>query len=374
MRARTVSLSGLLLLALAGVGHAAPGTGNEPVMTTGRDGRVRITNLRTGAFDSTPEPKAPDFGGEPSAPIAANTPAPAPTSGGGSPALALAALDRRIADLDAEEQASKRELGELAGKLGDARGRSVSRGRSFYKLTRAGMLPVGGGFGSLVNHALKVERARHTLARDVADEGRLRQRGADLARALERVARDRVALASQRNAMDAARIAMADEVERQKAFDRAFASPSSATDGYVPVFGGGGGVQPSESNWFLASKGKLLFPVLGKADVRAARREGTDGPGLEIKTTPSAPVRAVYAGRVAFADRYGAYGRLVIVDHGEHYYTVSGNLADVSVRVGDEVPAGERLGTVADEGHGPMLYFEIRHGTQTLPPGPWLGL
>jgi septal ring factor EnvC (AmiA/AmiB activator) len=85
-------------------------------------------------------------------------------------------------------------------------------------------------------------------------------------------------------------------------------------------------------------------------------------------------VRAVFAGRVAFADRYGAYGRIVIIDHGEHYYSVSGNLASVDVRLGDEISAGERVGTIGDEGQGPMLYFEIRHGAETVPPGAWLGL
>jgi septal ring factor EnvC (AmiA/AmiB activator) len=85
-------------------------------------------------------------------------------------------------------------------------------------------------------------------------------------------------------------------------------------------------------------------------------------------------VRAVYAGRIAFADRYGPYGRIVIVDHGDHYYTVSGNLGSSDVKVGDEVTAGERLGTVGDEGQGAMLYFEVRHGTETVTPAPWLGL
>jgi murein hydrolase activator len=82
----------------------------------------------------------------------------------------------------------------------------------------------------------------------------------------------------------------------------------------------------------------------------------------------------VYAGRVAFADRYGPYGRIVIVDHGDHYYTVSGNLASIDVKVASDVAAGERLGTVGDEGQGAMLYFEIRHGSQTIPPQAWLGL
>ncbi|MCW5837752.1 MAG: hypothetical protein KIS78_35495, partial [Labilithrix sp.] len=66
---------------------------------------------------------------------------PALQSSQASPALALAALDRRIADLDAEEEVSKRELTELGGKIAAAHARSLTRGRAFYRLTRAGMLP-----------------------------------------------------------------------------------------------------------------------------------------------------------------------------------------------------------------------------------------
>jgi septal ring factor EnvC (AmiA/AmiB activator) len=85
-------------------------------------------------------------------------------------------------------------------------------------------------------------------------------------------------------------------------------------------------------------------------------------------------VRAAFAGRVAFADRYGPYGRIVILDHGDHYYSVSGDLDEVDVKIGQEVGAGERIGTVGDDGQGAMLYFEIRHGSQTIAPSPWLGL
>ena len=125
---------------------------------------------------------------------------------------------------------------------------------------------------------------------------------------------------------------------------------------------------------FTASRGKLLFPLSGRADTKPAHREGTDGPGLEIRAPLGSPVRAVFAGRVAFADRYGPYGRLVIVDHGEHYYTVSANLGSLEVRVGQEVAAGDRIGSVGDDGQGAMLYFEVRHRTSIVPPGPWLGL
>jgi septal ring factor EnvC (AmiA/AmiB activator) len=216
---------------------------------------------------------------------------------------------------------------------------------------------------------MRVERARHAVERALLDEKRLHLRGTDLAHDLERVARDRESLSSQRTAMDAARVAVEDEARRRQAFDRAF--ESSAADGdYVPV----GGTDGVGREGFAAARGKLLMPLSSRASARPARREGADGPGLEFACAEGSVVRAVYTGRVAFADRYGAFGRIVILDHGDHYYTVSGNMKAVDVRVGDQVGAGERIGTAGDDGNGAMLYFEVRHGSQTLAPGPWLGL
>ena len=310
---------------------------------------------------------------EPAGPLGVVPLPPAPSPGGTSPALALASLDRRIADLDAEEQGSKRDLSELGAKIAEAHARSLSRGRAFYRLTRAGMLPVGGGFNELVSHAMRVERSRRALATDLESEKKLRTKGGDLSRALERVARDRIALGSQRSALDTARAAIEDESRRQGAFDRAF-STSNGPGEYVAVYGGNGAAPDRAGSGFATSRGRLLFPLAGRSEVRPAHREGTDGPGLEIRGTLGSPVRAVFGGRVAFADRYGPYGRLVILDHGDHYYSVSGNLASMDVKVSDEVSAGERIGTVGDEGRGAMLYFEVRHGTETIPPGPWLGI
>ena len=290
------------------------------------------------------------------------------------PALALAALDRRIADLDAADQSDKLEIERLGGDVAQRRVQVVLRGRAFYKLTRAGLLPVGGGFDSLVLHAMHVERARRQLAADLAQETHARARAADLARDLERVARDRLALASQRTSMDAARLAMADEQRRQAAFDHAFDSPGGAGGEYVAVYGGNGAAPDPSTAVFAGARGRLLFPIAGRAEVKPAHREGTDGPGLELHAPVGTAVRAVFAGHVAFADRYGPYGRIVILDHGDHYYTVSGDLDEVDVKIGQDVGAGERIGTVGDDGQGAMLYFEVRHGSQTIAPGPWLGL
>lgn len=282
--------------------------------------------------------------------------------------LALAALDRKIADLDAEEQESKKELAGIGPKIRAAHDRAIARGRALYKLTRAGLLPIGGGFDALMQHAMDVEHARHALERDLENEQKLRAHGADVAHSLERVARDRESLSSQRTAMDAARIAMEEEQRRQQAFERAFNGGSGGGDDYVIV-----GRDPSGAG-FASARGKLLFPVAGRADVRNAHPEGTDGPGVEILAPIGSVVRAVYAGKIAFADRYGAYGRIVIVDHGDHYYSVSGNLGSIDVKIGDDVAAGERIGTVGESDAGGMLYFEVRRGSQTIAPNAWLGL
>jgi murein DD-endopeptidase MepM/ murein hydrolase activator NlpD len=300
------------------------------------------------------------------------SPALAPPSS--DPSLALAALDRRVADLDTEEQANKLELARLGAEASAEHARVLARGREVYKLTRAGLLPVGGGFDALVKYAMRVERARRQLLGSVHAEDKARSRAAEVERELERVARDRADLATQRTAMDAARIAMADEQRRQAAFDHAFQSSNGPGSDYVAVYGGSGLSSDPPVGGFAGARGRLLFPVVGRAEVRPARREGTDGPGLEVHAPAGSAVRAVYAGRVAFAERYGAYGRIVILDHGDRYYTVSGNLDAIEVRIGQDVTAGERIGTVGDEGQGAMLYFEVRHGSQTVSPAAWLGL
>ena len=90
------------------------------------------------------------------------------------PSLALAALDRKIADLDAEDLNDERDLEVLGGRIAAAHARVVARGRALYRATRAGMLPIGGGFDALVEHAMKVERMRHGVAADLAAEKELR--------------------------------------------------------------------------------------------------------------------------------------------------------------------------------------------------------
>jgi murein DD-endopeptidase MepM/ murein hydrolase activator NlpD len=305
------------------------------------------------------------------APAVADTIGPA---GSADPGVAIQAMDRNLAEVDSHEQDDKAELGRIGARVAAAHAHVVAHGRAYYRLTRAGLLPIGGGFEELVRHAMHVERARRVVGADIREERDLHARAETLQHDLERLARDRVALTTQRQAMQAARAAEDEDRRRQAAFDRAFQTSTGAGTDYVPVYGGGGVVSDMPAGGFASARGRLLFPVVARADIRQAHREGTGGPGLEILAPAGTVVRAVFSARVAFADRYGPYGRIVILDHGDRYYTVSGNLDSIDVKIGQDVGAGDRIGTVGDDGAGSMLYFEVRHGSQTVAPGPWLGL
>lgn len=125
---------------------------------------------------------------------------------------------------------------------------------------------------------------------------------------------------------------------------------------------------------FAEEKGRLAIPLSGEFVLRDARREQSGGPGLEFLAPAGTPVRAAAAGRVGYFDRQGSYGRLVILDHGDGYYTLYGGLGAVEVRVGDDLSRNARIGAIGGDRLPTALFFEVRSGTRALPPRKWLGL
>jgi septal ring factor EnvC (AmiA/AmiB activator) len=105
------------------------------------------------------------------------------------------------------------------------------------------------------------------------------------------------------------------------------------------------------------------------------RLQRSNGPAVELMAPMGSAVRSVAGGRVAFADRQDEYGLTVIVDHGDHYYSLYATLGSADVAAGETVSAGARIGTVGSvDGTRPRLTFELRHNAITLDPAPWLGL
>jgi septal ring factor EnvC (AmiA/AmiB activator) len=128
---------------------------------------------------------------------------------------------------------------------------------------------------------------------------------------------------------------------------------------------------------FAGLKGKLAWPVQGRLAGDYGQPRGT-GPvkwnGVLLEAAAGVPVRAVYHGRVAFADWLQGLGLLVIVDHGAGYMSLYGHNEALLKESGDWVEPGEPIAQVGDTGGQtrPGLYFEIRYNGEPVNPHPWI--
>jgi len=267
-------------------------------------------------------------------------------------------LDRELSELGAERQAVAKGLK-----------RQV---RALYHLHRAGA-PLAGGVPAVLRHVARLERLKRLVHRQSSELSGLTRKTGELRAETSRGAQ----------AIEQARSRLA-ELQSGRGITAGGGIPSVSAvlaanpSGYRPSqdngFYGVRLVDPGPTTTFESLRGSLSSPVRGDVRMSISRRQESDGPGLEMQAPAGTPVRAVAAGRVAFSDRYGSYGRIAILDHGDGYYTVYGGLGSVEVRVGDDLSRDARIGSVGTDFSPSALFFEVRKGTRTLEPRSWLGL
>ena len=133
---------------------------------------------------------------------------------------------------------------------------------------------------------------------------------------------------------------------------------------------------------FSSRQGRIPVPTAG--DIVETFRSRTDGPsrtilyqnGIVITAARGQLVRAIHEGVVMFADWFKEYGKVMIIDHGEHYYSLIAHVEQFLKNTGDVVKAGETVATVGSTGSPSesRLYFEIRHYGTPVDPREWLAL
>jgi septal ring factor EnvC (AmiA/AmiB activator) len=128
---------------------------------------------------------------------------------------------------------------------------------------------------------------------------------------------------------------------------------------------------------FSELRGKLTWPIAGALlhDFGQPRAGGElKWNGVVLAARRGQEVRAVYHGRVAFADWLAGMGLLVIVDHGEGFMTLYGYNETILKNTGDWVAPGDVIATVGESGgqSEASLYFELRRGTKPVNPRQWV--
>ncbi len=266
----------------------------------------------------------------------------------------LQEVEERMARVQAEARRLRAEEQALADQRRRAEAALGERVRALYRLTRAGMLPLAGGFEALLAHAGRVGHLRNMVERRqrmlaVIEE---RQRGVRL----ERARRARL-LAELRDRAEALR-------QREAALQRDALRAVFRSSRFAPSFAPAGAVGAG----FAAQRGRLASPLTGT--FRVSRSASESGPSLDLQGHAGASVRAVADGRVAFADDLPGRGLVVVLDHGGGWFTVYGGLGDIGVQLDDYVGRGAELGVLREDG---VLRLEVRRGQRAVDPTPWLG-
>ncbi|WP_217552726.1 transglycosylase family protein [Streptomyces sp. GbtcB6] len=86
--------------------------------------------------------------------------------------------------------------------------------------------------------------------------------------------------------------------------------------------------------------------------------------GVDFLAPTGTSVKAVEAGQVVTAGWGGSYGYQVVIRHADGRYTQYAHLSAISVRAGQSVSTGQRIGRSGSTGNatGPHLHFEVRTG------------
>lgn len=132
---------------------------------------------------------------------------------------------------------------------------------------------------------------------------------------------------------------------------------------------------------FRKSKGRLPWPVesgfisrgFGKQQHPTIKNISITNNGIDIRTDESANVRAIHAGTVAGVQFIPGHDYTVIIQHGD-YYTVYTNLAETSLKKGDEVRAKQAIGKVSTNPitGASELHFELWHKKERVNPVGWI--
>lgn len=309
----------------------------------------------------------------------------------------LAALETKIVETSKEGE-------DLAEKIMNAEERASGRMVAMYKLNRLGKMNLLASAGSISDFFQSRSALEKILAYDKAELKELEANRARLGETLKKQESER----KEKAALEAAyekqvkemagkkrkRSKLLKDIRRKKTMtlaaidslktaarelDRKIESLKKASakkrlekKGETVVAPAGGGFSALKGLLAMPAKGRIVshFGLYKNTEFNAMNFRG----GIDIKAEKGEPVRAVHSGSVLFSNWFKGYGNMIIIDHGDSYYTVYAHTDEIFKSKGDHVKSGEVIATVGDTGSmkGAKLHFEVRHHGKPMDPVEWL--
>ena len=131
---------------------------------------------------------------------------------------------------------------------------------------------------------------------------------------------------------------------------------------------------------FSGQKGSLDPPVMGTVitffnqNIKGKFETSTISTGIDIRVKTGMNISAVFDGKVIHSGYLRGYGNLMIIDHGQQYFSLVSRAADFYKTEGTRVEKGEIIGLTGDGDplYGEGVHFEIRKGSKPEDPLLWL--
>lgn len=139
----------------------------------------------------------------------------------------------------------------------------------------------------------------------------------------------------------------------------------------------------STFNPIRAFSGTMGLPAAATVISRFGTRRAYNGgafdrfhAGTDFAGAPGTPILAAAPGRVVLADTLNVRGNATIIDHGWGVFTGYWHQSQIYVQLGDEVSAGQVIGTIGATGRvtGAHLHWELWVGGAPVDPMQWVRL
>ncbi len=120
----------------------------------------------------------------------------------------------------------------------------------------------------------------------------------------------------------------------------------------------------------------FIWPLRGRVISTFGSNTGSIiNKGLDIEPTSGTQVVASRSGRVVFySDDFQNYGKTIILEHGDGFYTVYARNTQVMVRLGDKVQRGAAIATAGSAGRNKSTYLHFEIRKDHVPQNPYFYL
>jgi septal ring factor EnvC (AmiA/AmiB activator) len=305
----------------------------------------------------------------------------------------MAALSQENDQLAARIHDLSEKRRKVAEQIRISRGYAAGRLKALYKMNMIGRIEAAGLPGSVFDFIVHQDAMKRIIASDfqVID-----MQAKDLERfnSLEKELKDEMAAKKNLEAEldDQIRInnkeglkreLILKEIRKKKKLSLAavesLRTAAIQLDNRVNSLEAGQSAMPDAAS-FASHKGSLIPPVKGEIissfgpSGSADYKSFTFQKGIDIKVERGEPVKSVFKGEVMFAQWLKGYGNLLIINHGDNYYTLYAHVEEVFKQKGERVETGEVIATAGDTGSikGMCLHFEVRHHGKPVNPMNWL--